>query len=94
MKKPDNCPRCNHPIERNCVLCQIYFYYDNAKEVEQITLYFAEGKDAIYIYLIDDPETVVGYRGSAFVISSPLPELMFKSEEELLSWIKTMIIFQ
>ena len=53
MKKPDNCPRCNHPIERNCVLCQIYFYYDNAKEVEQITLYFAEGKDAIYIYLID-----------------------------------------
>jgi len=67
----------------------------DSDEITNVTIYFSTSiLININICLMGRSETSIYYKGKYMIIPFSMPELIFKSEEELLSWIKTMIIFQ
>ena len=100
MKQPNNCPRCalsfaRHPNSKSIKTCCLIYWSKRNDEITNVTIYFSTSiLININICLMGRSETSIYYKGKYMIIPFSMPELIFKSEEELLSWIKTMIIFQ
>jgi len=100
MKQPKQCPRCalpfeTHPNSKSIKLCCLIYWSRNmdSDEITNVTIYFSTSI-LINICLMGRSETSIYYKGKYMIIPFSMPELIFKSEEELLDWIKAMIIFQ
>ena len=109
MKRPINCPQCQstityvHSVRRaHCPTCRDRtFYYSYEEDSDLTSIAIDRLRFTIYIYLKRDERsysgTQIDVKGKSYhqiKLSTPMPELIFKSNEELSQWMKTILIFQ